>query len=318
MAVSFTLATNGAADLEAVVAISRSARPDDVSSVADLRDWNATQRAAGRTYARWLARDGQVVVGFTYIGQSPWLEPTMMVVRTMVDPAHEGRGYGRGLLERAETTALDRGAHRILGWAAAPTPRTLRILERAGYREIDRNWGSTLEIERCDPEALLETVDRITASGLRIISVADLARERPDWKHDLYRLYAEVDGDVPTQFPTARIPFEDFVALSLGRRMLPDGYLVAIDGDQLVGLTEPQSIDDRPGVIEQDLTGVRSDYRGRGIAKALKAASVLWAAAAGYTSIRTENAQSNTAMLAVNDWLGFERDHPTVEVLKTL
>lgn len=318
MTTSFTLATYSAADLEAVVAVSRAVRPDDRSSVADIRDWNATQQAAGRAYAHWLARDGDAVVGFAYIGQSPWLEPTMMIARTRVDPAHERRGYGRELLERAENTASDHGADRILGWAAAPTSRTMRFLEQAGYREIDRNWESTLEIKRCDPDVLRESVDRVTASGIRIVSVADLARERPEWKRDVYLLHAAADADVPARFPTAQISFEDFVAASLGRRMLPDGYLVAIDGDQLVGLTEPQSVGDRPRMIEQDLTGVRSDYRGRGIAKALKAASVLWAASAGYTSIRTENAQSNAAMLAVNDWLGFERAHPTVEVLKTL
>ncbi len=314
----YTLATDSTDDLEAVVAVSRAARPDDTSSVADLRDWNATQQAANRVYARWLARDCDAVVGFAYVGQSPWLEPSMMIGRTMVHPVHEGRGYGRGLLEHAERMALDHGIVHILGWAEAPTERTVQFLERAGYREIDRNWGSTLEVGRCDLDTMRRTVERMAAHGVRVVSVADLAKERSEWRRDLHQLYAEVDGDVPTRFPTAQIGFEDFEALSLGRRMLPDGFLVAIAGDELVGLTEPQSVDGSPEVIEQDLTGVRSGYRGRGIAKAIKAASVLWAAESGYTTIRTQNAQSNSAMLAVNDWLGFERDHATIEVLKTL
>jgi mycothiol synthase len=318
MPVPYALATDSTADLEAVVAVSRAARPDDTSSVADLRDWNVTQRAAHRAYARWLARDGDAVVGFAYVGQSPWLEPSMMIARTMVHPDHEGRGHGMGLLERAERTALDHGAARILGWATDPTDRTVRFLERGGYREIDRDWASTLEIDRCDLDAMRRTVDRMAAIGVRVVSVADLAKERPEWRRDLHRLYAEVDADVPTRFPTAQIGFADFEALSLGRRMLPDGFLVAIAGDELVGLTEPQSVDGSDRVIEQDLTGVRSSHRGRGIAKAIKAASVLWAAESGYTTIRTQNAQSNSAMLAVNDWLGFERDHVTIEVLKTL
>ena len=110
----------------------------------------------------------------------------------------------------------------------------------------------------------------------------------------------------------------DFEAVSLGRRFVGDGFFVALDGDELVGLTEPQPVDDVPNAIEQNLTGVRSDYRGRGIAFALKSQAAIWAAQAGYTSIRTQNAQSNVAMLAVNERLGFERKRATIEYLKAL
>ena len=89
-------------------------------------------------------------------------------------------------------------------------------------------------------------------------------------------------------------------------------------GDEMVGLTEPALVDDDPTAISQSMTGVRSDYRGRGIATALKAASAIWAVINGYVSIRTNNAQSNAGMLAVNDRIGFERDHGTIEYLKDL
>jgi GNAT superfamily N-acetyltransferase len=142
--------------------------------------------------------------------------------------------------------------------------------------------------------------------------------ERDDWKQELHRLYTDVEMDVPAPFPMQEVPFEDFEALALGRRFLSDGFFVALDGDELVGLTEPQLVDNMPRQIAQNLTGVHSDYRGRGIALALKSQAAIWAIESGYTSIRTHNAQSNASMLAINDRLGFQRNHATVEYLKDL
>ena len=91
----------------------------------------------------------------------------------------------------------------------------------------------------------------------------------------------DVERDVPAPFPIKEVPFEDFEALSLGRWFVGDGFSAALDDDQFVGLTEPQVVDDVPSAIEQNLTGVRSDHRGRGIALALKSQAAIWAARAG-------------------------------------
>ena len=194
----------------------------------------------------------------------------------------------------------------------------MRFLDRAGYALVERRWESTLDLRRCDLSELQGAVDQVVATGIHIMSVAAFSSDRGDWKRDLHRLYTEVEADTPAAFPIQSARFEDFEALSLGRRFVGDGYFVALDGDQLVGLTEPQPVDDVSNAIEQNLTGVRSDYRNRGIAYALKSQAAIWAARAGYTSIRTQNAESNAAMLAVNDRLGFERKRATIEYLKSL
>lgn len=318
MTVEFQPQEDGDIDYESIVAIARATEPDDYVSVSDVRDWDDNQRRASRLCARWLAYVDDEMVGFSYVGQSPELERTMGIVRLMVHPAHQRRGYGRALLERAETTASEHGVDRLLGSTEEARTRDVRFMERAGFREIDREWRSTLNLERFDPTTWQEMLDRVTASGIRIVSVSALGEERPGWKRDLHRLYVQVEADVPANFPMLAVSFEDFEALVLGHRLLADGFLVAMDGDQMVGLTEPLLVDDEPTAIAQSMTGVRSDHRGRGIAIALKAASAIWAASHGYTSIRTNNDQSNAAMLAVNDRLGFERDHATIWYLKRL
>ena len=197
-------------------------------------------------------------------------------------------------------------------------PRSMRFLEGAGYDEVDRGWESSLDLTHCDPDSLRHAIDHVASSGIRIASATTFALGRDDWKQELHRLYTEVEQDVPGPFPIETMPLSDFEALSLGRRFLSDGFFVALDGEKLVGLTEPQRVDGAPQEISQNLTGVQIDYRGRGIAMALKSQSAIWAIDNGYTSVRTHNAQSNSSMLAINHRLGFKPNHATIVYLKDL
>lgn len=318
MSVEYRVTLDADYDHEAVVRIGHAIRPDDYVSAKMLEDWEKAQRSAGRLNGRWLASVGDSIVGSGYFGQSPWFGPDLQFVHVMVHPDHQRRGYGRALVDRVETSAYDHAARRLLGHAEEADARALRLLARAGFNEIDREWRSTLDLLSFEPAGWQESIEAVRAAGIRLQSVAELSANRSDWREELHRLYVDIDRDVPSPLDVLEIPREDFEAVTLGRQMLADGFLVASDGDTLVGLTEPQIVDDDPTALSQELTGVRSGYRGRGIATALKAASATWAKAHGYISVRTYNAQSNAAMLAVNDRLGFERDFATIEYLKNL
>ncbi len=58
------------------------------------------------------------------------------------------------------------------------------------------------------------------------------------------------------------------------------------------------------------------EWRGRGVATALKVAAIGVARALGAPTIRTDNASDNAPMLRVNDRLGFVRDPATVSYLR--
>ncbi len=73
-----------------------------------------------------------------------------------------------------------------------------------------------------------------------------------------------------------------------------------------------------PRILSQDDTGVIREYRGRGIATALKLKISEYALKNGYSTIKTRNDSTNAPMLAVNTKLGFQRKVGWIMMEKTL
>ena len=82
------------------------------------------------------------------------------------------------------------------------------------------------------------------------------------------------------------------------------------NGD-LSGLTEILYNENRPYIVYQELTGVRSKYRGRGLGKWLKTKMIEYIITAYPDAkiISTGNADSNKPMMSINERLGFYPKH---------
>jgi predicted GNAT family acetyltransferase len=72
----------------------------------------------------------------------------------------------------------------------------------------------------------------------------------------------------------------------------------------VVGMT--RSVITDAGEVWTEFTGTRRAWRGKGIAKALKATLLVREARRGSTSMMTSNSSENAAMLAINEKLGFK------------
>jgi len=80
-----------------------------------------------------------------------------------------------------------------------------------------------------------------------------------------------------------------------------------LDGQRYVAESYLHASPAEPGVLRQVITGVRREYRGRGLALALKLETIAFAQCHGYTEIRTGVESNNPGMLAINARLGFMR-----------
>lgn len=93
----------------------------------------------------------------------------------------------------------------------------------------------------------------------------------------------------------------------LGRQgQRPEFIGIAADGERIVGFTTMYTTT-VPGLFDIGFTGVDREYRGRGVALALKVRGAQVAMRFGATALRTGNDSRNAAMLAVNQKLGYVR-----------
>ncbi len=84
--------------------------------------------------------------------------------------------------------------------------------------------------------------------------------------------------------------------------------MIAKDGSHYVGLSTVWKHQKNPGNLWQGLTGVRREYRGRGIAMTLKTKVIEYALQNNYGFIRTFNDSTNVPMLGINVKIGFKRE----------
>ncbi|MHA1483100.1 MAG: GNAT family N-acetyltransferase [Candidatus Heimdallarchaeaceae archaeon] len=135
---------------------------------------------------------------------------------------------------------------------------------------------------------------------------------------DIIDEYAKVFTETLNQQPLGDLDINDIIFTpesirkdeeqqsSLGRTKLT--YLTIESDGKISGLTEMLYRSDRKTMVTQLLTGVKQEYRGRGLGKWLKAAMLL-KTKEDYPEakiITTANATENKPMLSINDRLGFK------------
>jgi RimJ/RimL family protein N-acetyltransferase len=160
---------------------------------------------------------------------------------------------------------------------------------------------------------------RPAAEGITITTLAAERQRDPEALEKLHELHNTCEQDVPAVDPVTAIPFELFLAQSVDApNALEDAHFIARDGDDYVGVSNLfRSLED-PGVLYQGLTGVRREYRGRGLAMALKLQTVRYAREHGYREIRTWNDTRNRPMLRINEAMGFQKQPVWIEFEKRL
>jgi mycothiol synthase len=180
---------------------------------------------------------------------------------------------------------------------------SVTFAERFGFREIDRQVEQVRAIGD-EPEPRIP-------QGIEIVSV----RDRPEvWRQAYDTLAAQAFADMALIAPIEATLDEwevDWISA-------PEAMFVALAGNQVVGCAGLMLDTDQPDRAENALTAVRRDFRGRGVASALKRTTLAWASGNGIREVYTWTQRGNADMRQLNEHLGYVTRSESLSMRATL
>ncbi|MFG2296253.1 GNAT family N-acetyltransferase [Streptomyces sp. NPDC048603] len=167
----------------------------------------------------------------------------------------------------------------------------------------DHTWVKLeLDVKTFDASRFATYAERCREAGIRFTTLADLGDTAAN-RRAVYELNKECSADIPGR--GAFYTFDEYLAQRIETPSFdPRGVVIAIDGDMWCGLS--MSSDRRSeGFVFVEMTGVRRDYRGRGISLAMKTYGMGFAHLCRVNTIRTVHHPGNTTAIAMNRRLGY-------------
>lgn len=297
------------AALAEYVRIRNTVAPENTDSLEQVAWQAVTYPGDG---ARFLAHDGTgAAVGTATTGRI-WMygpEYERWWLGLWVLPEARGRGLGSALFAACSAAAREAGKRGFDTEVSAVHEDGLRFLANRGFVETDRSKMARLDLAGLRAPA----VD--PPPGIRFVTLA----ERPDLVAGVHATAVETFPDIPwDDEPLSALDLAGFIARDVERPGIPaDAFWIALDEatGEVVGYASLIFAAGSTTVAYHDMTAVRRAWRGRGIATALKRATIAWAVEHGLEALDTGNDTGNAPMRAVNlaldyrplpDWVGLQ------------
>jgi mycothiol synthase len=202
-------------------------------------------------------------------------------------------GVGRALYQAISDIAAGRKLDGLFLEVLQSDPESLAWVERRGFIEVERQEALALDLASHDPAAVGPP------DGVEIVTRA----ERPDLVRHMYEVGVEAARDIPGLDGSSDPSFESWAAFEIERPSRdPELSFIALADGKVVGFA---SLDVFPDDVFHGLTAVAREWRGRGVATALKRSQIAAAKERGFPRLLTESQHENEPMRLLNEKLGF-------------
>ncbi len=229
-------------------------------------------------------------------------------------PDFRRQGFGRKLLQRIAEAAKDENRRLLVTETESRIPGGDEFMKAIGGKKALEAHANQLMIEDVDPELIKKWL-LIASERCEEFTLGFWSGAYPEDKiHEVARLY-----DLENQQPFGDLEMDNEHATpeqlrQVEQQMFARGnqrwtyYLVENQTGKFVGYTETIWNPNRPEVLDQEMTGVFPEYRGKGLGRLLKGAMIdrVIRERPQVKIVRTGNADSNAAMLKINIELGFK------------
>jgi len=271
------------ADLEGMIHVRALVTPEARPTVENLR----INLESNPELAYLVGRLGDEPVACGYVEPwGPFARGDIAVV-----PAARRRGVGSAMLAEISARAHALGKDTIQGEAKESDAESRAFLEHRGFVQVGAEKAVVLDL------ATIEPPDVDPPAGIRIASRA----EEPDRLDGMYAIAVQADEDIPGSAGVQT--YAQWRAQDIDKpSRRPELCFIALAGEEVVGYAVLQAYGDE---AFHGLTATRRDWRGKGVATALKRAQIAAAKRAGFRRLLTESEERNEPMRRLNEKLGF-------------
>ena len=288
-----------------------------------LEQWKYRDETARKDKfrARFVLTLDGVIIGYGDVSDPYWLNVGGRIQFShMVHPDHEELVVDRqpihSHVERHVLKLIsDRPTEVLLTGAREDKTARVNWLIDNGYAAVMRYPSSSLDVATFDFGAWEGFVEKVESSGIEFHTLTYLQEHDPDWHAKLHEAWVEIDLDVPGPNEPKPVPIDEFDKMLKSPSLRPRTNLIAVDNSSLpessprfgpyAGLTCVNPALSDSSVWDIWLTGVRRNWRRRGIATAIKLKSIAQARDMGGARLETGN-EENNPMYDINIKLGFK------------
>jgi GNAT superfamily N-acetyltransferase len=296
MTYTIRTATEDDAEMTGFAAVVNEVTPENPTSIDELR-WQNSNYAG----ERFIAEIADERVGVGTVGQIISYRPDFerWWVSILVRAPYRRQGIGSALLVAASRAARVAGKTGLQTSVSERHSDGLAFLTHRGFTEFDRYRMVELDLAGVPKP----TID--PPPGVRITTLA----ANPGLLVGVHAVAEVAFLDIPhADEPMQAGSFEEFRKRDVDRDGIPaDAFHIAVDDSTgtVIGYASLMRVPGRSDAAWHDMTAVAPEHRGRGIAKALKRATIAWAIGHGLRVLETGNDVTNAPMRAVNLRLGY-------------